>query len=211
VAPVPECLEDGKEFLIVGIIVQLRSSQGPGVVGDRTNLSIGASDRQDASDGVVGGISFHDDRGIQNEVGKDGRSGEGVLESIERASTVLREVPRSIFPGEPGKWNHNIRVVEDEPAVEIGKAQEGLDVLHLSRFRPVRDGLDLVRRHSQTVRREAIAKILYRVQVELTFLRFGKEAMQPELAENFPDVLLVGLHILGVDEDVVEVHNDADV
>jgi len=47
--------------------------------------------------------------------------------------------------------------------------------------------------------------------VELTFLQFGKEAMQPESAEDFPDVLLVGLHILGVDEDVVEVHDDTDI
>ena len=31
--------------------------------------------------------------------------------------------------------------------VEVGEAQEGLDVLYLSRFRPVGDGLDLVRRH----------------------------------------------------------------
>jgi len=148
VAPVPECLEDGEEFLIVGVIVQLRSSQGPGVVGDQTNLSVGAGDRQDTSDSVVGGISFHDNRGIWNKVGEDGRSSEGMLESIERTSTVLREIPRSIFPGEPGKRNHNVRVVEYKPVVEVGEAQEGLDVLHLSRFRPVGDGLDLVRRHS---------------------------------------------------------------
>jgi len=47
--------------------------------------------------------------------------------------------------------------------------------------------------------------------VELALLRFGKEAMQPETAEHFPDVLLVGLHILGVNKDVIEVHDDADV
>jgi len=81
-------------------------------------------------------------------VGEDGRSSEGMFERIERMSTVLREVPRSVFLGEPGKRDHDVRVVEDKPAVEVGKAQEGLDVLHLSRFRPVGDGLDLVRRHS---------------------------------------------------------------
>jgi len=31
------------------------------------------------------------------------------------------------------------------------------------------------------------------------------------MAEHVPDVLLVGLHILGVDEDVVEVHDDTDI
>ena len=77
-------------------------------------------------------------------MGKDGRSGEGVLESIEGTSTVLGEVPRSVFPGEPGKRDHDVRVVEYKLVVEVGGAQEGLDVLHLSRFRPVGDGLDLV-------------------------------------------------------------------
>ena len=148
--PVPECFEDSKQLLIVGVIVQLRGSQSPGVVCDRTNLSIGASDRQDTSDSIVRGISFHNDRGIWNEVSEYGHSGEGVLESVEGTSTVLGEVPRSIFPGEPGERDHNVQVVEYKPAVEVGKAQERLDVLHLLRFRPVRDGLDLVQRHSQT-------------------------------------------------------------
>jgi len=66
--PVPECLEDGKEFLIMGVIVQLWSDQGPGVESDQTDLSICAGNRQDASDSIVRGIHFHDDRGIQNKV-----------------------------------------------------------------------------------------------------------------------------------------------
>jgi len=40
VVPGPECLEDGKEFLIVGVIVQLWSSQGLGVESDWMDLSI---------------------------------------------------------------------------------------------------------------------------------------------------------------------------
>jgi len=100
-----------------------------------------------------------------------------VLESIEGVSTVLGENPGSIFLGELGKRDHDVQVVEYKPAVEVGEAQEGLDVLYLSRFRPVGDGLDLVRRHSQTVRGEVIAKVFYRVRVELAFLRFGEQAM----------------------------------
>jgi len=66
--PVPECLEDGKEFLVVGVVVQLQSSQGPGVECYRTDLSVGAGDRQDTSDSVVRGVRFHDDRGVRNKV-----------------------------------------------------------------------------------------------------------------------------------------------
>ena len=46
-APVPECLKDGKEFLIIGVIVQFWSSQGLGVECYRTDLSVGAGNRQD--------------------------------------------------------------------------------------------------------------------------------------------------------------------
>jgi len=61
------------------------------------NLSIGASDRQDASDSIVGGISFHDNRGVRNEVSQYGRGSEGVFESIERALTVLGECQDRFF------------------------------------------------------------------------------------------------------------------
>ena len=150
--PVPECLKDSKEFLIVGVIVQLRSSQGLGVEHYQTDLSIGAGDRQDTSDSVVRGVHFHNDRGVWNKVSEYRHGSEGVLESIESALTVLRENPRGILPGEPGKRDHNVKVVENEPVIEVGKSQEGLDVLYLTRFRPIGDGLYFVQRHSQTFR-----------------------------------------------------------
>jgi len=84
-------------------------------------------------------------------VGENGHSSEGVLESIEKTSTVLREISRSIFPGELGERDHDVQVVEYKLVVEVGKPQEGLDVLYLLRFRPVGDGLDLVWSHVTTM------------------------------------------------------------
>jgi len=72
------------------------------------DLSICTGNRQDASDGVVRGICFHNDRGVWNEVGKNGRSGECMLERIESTSTVLGKDPRGVFPGEPGKGDHDV-------------------------------------------------------------------------------------------------------
>ena len=66
------------------------------------NFSVHTGDRQDTCDSIVRGIGFHSDRGVWDEVGEDGCSSEGVLEHVEGASTVLREIPGSIFPGEPG-------------------------------------------------------------------------------------------------------------
>jgi len=83
VAPVPECFEDSKQFLIMGVLVHLRSGQSLGVVSDQTDFSVGAGNRQDTGDSIVGGIGFHDDRDIQNEVSENGHSGKGMLKCIE--------------------------------------------------------------------------------------------------------------------------------
>ena len=83
VTPVLECFKDSKQFFIVGVIVQLRSSQGLGVVHKQMDFSIGTGNRQDTGDSIVGGIGFHDDRGIRNEVSENGRIGEGMLKCIE--------------------------------------------------------------------------------------------------------------------------------
>ena len=47
--------------------------------------------------------------------------------------------------------------------------------------------------------------------MELAFLWFGKQLVLPEVAEYFSDVLLVGFHILGVNEDVIEVDHYANI
>ena len=47
--------------------------------------------------------------------------------------------------------------------------------------------------------------------MELTFLQFGKQLMQPEMSEDISDMFVVQVHVLGVDEDVVKIDNDTDV
>ena len=47
--------------------------------------------------------------------------------------------------------------------------------------------------------------------MELTLLRLGKEAVYIESPEDFSDMLLVGGHVSGVDEDVVQVYYNANI
>ena len=47
--------------------------------------------------------------------------------------------------------------------------------------------------------------------MELTLLRFGKEAICVESLEDLSDMLLVGGHVSGVDEDVVQVYYNANI
>ena len=55
---------------------------------------------------------------------EDGCGGEGMLEGIERVTTLFGKVPRGILLGEPGQWDRDIGVIKDKLAVKICKAQE---------------------------------------------------------------------------------------
>src|ERR1700712_2438398 len=99
----------------------------------------------------------------------------------------------------------------NKSAVEIGEAKERLNVFNFPRLRPVADGLDFVRRHGETLRREAVAEIFDRVGMKLAFLRGCEKAMLAETAENFFDMRLMMVEVNGVDEDVIEIDDDANV
>ena len=47
--------------------------------------------------------------------------------------------------------------------------------------------------------------------MELTLLRFDKETVCAELPEDFSDMLSVGGHVSGVDEDAVQVYCYANI
>ena len=96
-SPVAEGLVDGKELLIVGVIVEFRSGEGMRVECDGAELSVGAGDRKDASDGIVGSVGLDCDRNIRHPMGEDRSGGECLLQGVEGGVTVVREVPWSIL------------------------------------------------------------------------------------------------------------------
>ena len=65
----------------------------------------------------------------------------------------------SVHPNtsEMGEWNGDFGVFWNKTLIEIGKAQEGLDVFDLWGFRPILNDLDFVRGHSEATWREDIA------------------------------------------------------
>ena len=69
----------------------------------------------------------------------------------------------------------------DEMTVEVGKSEEGLDVLHFTRFQPVLDSLDFLRRHGEAIRGQVVAQVFHGSRVELTLLGFRKETIALEL------------------------------
>jgi hypothetical protein len=58
--PLPESFENGEEFLIMRVIIQLRGCKRTRVESDGAELIVGTVEREDAGDGVVGGVCFND-------------------------------------------------------------------------------------------------------------------------------------------------------
>jgi hypothetical protein len=102
-------------------------------------------------------------------------------------------------------------VAVDEPAVEVGKAKEGLNVFDFPWFWPIEDGLHFVFSHLESVRGKDVSEVFHTVPVEFAFPSVGIQAMLPESVEDFFDVLFVLGHIVRVDQDVIEVDNDTDI
>ena len=142
---------------------------------------------------------------------EDRSRGEGIFEVLEGRATGVTEVPENTFAGQVGQRSDDTRVIIYKMPVEICKAKEGLHVLDLPRLRLVLYGLHLLQRHSKSGGWQLITKILSGFGVQLTLLRFGKEAICAELLEDFLDMLLVGGHVSRVDEDVVQVFYNANI
>ncbi|KIK78856.1 hypothetical protein PAXRUDRAFT_162881, partial [Paxillus rubicundulus Ve08.2h10] len=173
VAPGVECFMDGEEFFVMGVIVEFQSGEGPGVECNQAEFVIRAVDGKDAHDGIVGGASLNDDRGVRHPMSQNRSGGEGIFQTPESRAAFVREVPRSIFPSEASEQNNNVGIIENEVAVEVGETEEGLDVSDFPRFWPISDSFDFVGGHHQAARGEEVSEIFNGGGVEFTFLRFG--------------------------------------
>ncbi|KIK76764.1 hypothetical protein PAXRUDRAFT_168812, partial [Paxillus rubicundulus Ve08.2h10] len=116
VAPRAECFVNGKEFFVMGVIVELWSGPGPGIECDQAEFVIQAVDGKDAGNGIAGGI--------RNPMSQNGSRGEGIFQMLESRAAFVREVPQSIFPSEVGEWNNDVGIIINEVAVEVGKTEE---------------------------------------------------------------------------------------
>jgi hypothetical protein len=61
-SPRLEGFKNGKQFLVVGVIVELGTRQGTTVEGDWMNFAVVGAQGEDTGDGVVGRVGFDDRR-----------------------------------------------------------------------------------------------------------------------------------------------------
>ncbi|KIO01585.1 hypothetical protein M404DRAFT_149669 [Pisolithus tinctorius Marx 270] len=178
----------------MGIIVEFWHGHGARVESDWAEFTIRAGDRQNASNDIVGGISFYCKWSIRDPVSENRSRVEGILQAEESGAALLGKVPRSTLSCEASEWNNDVGVVINELSVEICETKERLDVLHLPQLRPVMDCLNLLSRHGETRGRKNITEVLDGVGVKLALLRLGIKAMLSKAAEYLFYVFTMRLH-----------------
>ena len=203
VPPDLECLEDGEEFLVVRVVVQFRSGEGPGVERDRMEFAGVRSDGQDTGDGVVGGVRLNGNLAVRYPVVKDRSASKCRLEVVEGLPTRVGEVPRDIFSRQARQRKDDFGVGGNEPAVEVRESEERLDIADFSRLRPLEDSADLVVGHGKAVRGQDVSEVFHGVLVEFALVCSSVELMLAEPAEYLLDVFPMIVRVVGVDEDVV--------
>ena len=90
-------------------------------------------------------------------MGQDWCSGEGFFQQHESRAALIREVPSSTFMSEMGERNGDFGVFQNKTPIEIGEAQEGLDVFDLLGFGPILNDLDFIGGHCEATWRGYIA------------------------------------------------------
>jgi len=173
------------------------------VENNRVKLAILSGNGEDCREGIVQGIGFDDNRSVWDPVSKYWGSGKCVFEYVEGFVGLLSELIRDPLTSKTSERDHNIRVVENETSIEIGEAEEGLNILNFPWLRPILYDLNLCLVHGESLRRQNVSKIFHSLGVELTLVSMGIEAIFSESLEHFFNVLLVVCKVVGVNEDVI--------
>ena len=130
------------------VIVELWGSEGPGVKSDQVDFGfIWRCDRENGSEGIVGGVSFENDLHVWDPMGQYRSGGESFFEHFEGFPAFRSEVPNNSFSSQMHEQNRDIGVVKNESLIKISKSKKGLNVLDFVWFRPFLDDLDLVIGH----------------------------------------------------------------
>lgn len=124
-------------------------------------------------------------------------------------SVVEREL--GIFLEQPSEVKDDAGIAFDEPAVEVGKAEELLNFFDLRRFRPGQDAVDLVLGYGNALMAVGEAEELGVGGPEFAFFGFGVQKVVNEALEDLTNVGGVIVGVVGEDQDVVEIDENLDV
>src|SRR5271154_1474895 len=166
--------------------------------------SAGIHLREDASDGVFRAVGFYNNRVIRIKVSENRSGSESGLERVERCLAAVGPYEPGVLARKIVERSTDLRIIIDETSIKISKSEEGLDFLDVRRLRPSENNVNLGRIHLDSLRRYDIAEVLDGIAVKVGFLRVRVKICLPESLENFADMDLMVLEVLGEDENIVK-------
>jgi len=108
VPPNLESFKDGKQFLVMCVVVQLCCSESARVKGNWVNFIIFINNGEDCSKSIVQSISFYNELSISNPMSEDRSGCECLLERIESIMTGGVKLLRVVLLDETCQWNDNV-------------------------------------------------------------------------------------------------------
>src|SRR5882724_1264898 len=103
---------------------------------------------------------------------QDGGLGEGSLEGFEHLGVVKAPSEWGVLAGEANQGNDDVGEPNNESVIEVGKPQECLDCLEISRGRPDADSIGLGCVHGDASGSDPEAQELNLLRVEQALLGF---------------------------------------
>ena len=124
VSPDMESLKNCEQFFVMGVIIEFRGTKGAGMESHRVDFTGIGLDGEDGTQSIIRGIVFYDDRFIGDPVGQDRCGGESRFQGLKGFPGSISKVPWNTLAGQPGKQNHDGRIIGNEVAVKISKAKK---------------------------------------------------------------------------------------
>src|SRR6516165_8189134 len=204
-APFLESDDDGEHLLVVDLVVQLGGRELARIERNGMENVVAVRLGENGCDGKVRSVGLHRRGAVRLEVSEDGRCGEGGLQLAESLAGRVVEDEAVALLEESRERRDDVGVALDEAAVEVGEAEENLEVVHRGRLWPIENGRDFLGIHLDAGGRDDVAEILDLVLMERALLWFGEEAVGAEAFQHEAYVALVFLAGPAEDEDVIEI------
>src|SRR5882724_8696035 len=113
------------------IVIEFWGRKSPGVECNRVQVAIRSRNGKDSGKCIVRGISLNCDLSVQDPMGKDQSCGESLFKCFKGGMALIREMPGGTLAGKMRERDCYFGISINETTVEIGKAEEGLNVLDL--------------------------------------------------------------------------------
>ena len=187
--PLSESLKDGKQLLVIDLIVKLRWLHAAQVEHDWVDVAIVGGDLgDDRSDRIVRSVSLNNNRSVRVEMHQDGGLGEGSLEGLERLGVVRAPSERGVLAGEVNQGDNDVRELHNKSAIRVGETQEFLDCLEVSWGQPDTDHVSLGSVHSDARGSDHKAQELDLLSVQQALLGFGMQVILMKTLQDMSDV-----------------------